>query len=125
MGGALTVLSMVHVPEADAGVAWYGFPPLEYVVDASAIKAPLMGHFATRDGFFAIAGVDALEDKLRSAWRGLRVPPLRRDARVRQRDPGRPEPAAGLRYQPDAAALAWTRTLRFSTGTCAEGTAGL
>src|SRR5450755_1715046 len=31
MGGALTLLSAVNVPEADAGVVWYGLPPLEYV----------------------------------------------------------------------------------------------
>src|SRR5207302_1266725 len=28
MGGALTVLSAVNVPEMDAGVIWYGYPPL-------------------------------------------------------------------------------------------------
>ena len=48
MGGALTVLSAVNVPEMDAGVIWYGYPPLEYV-DASKIKAPLFGHWATED----------------------------------------------------------------------------
>jgi carboxymethylenebutenolidase len=66
MGGALTVLSAVNVPEMDAGVIWYGYPPLEYV-DASKIKAPLLGHWATRDQAFAIAGVDKLEEKLRAA----------------------------------------------------------
>ncbi|PYR64545.1 MAG: carboxymethylenebutenolidase, partial [Acidobacteria bacterium] len=50
MGGALTILAACFVPEADAAVAWYGFPPLDYV-DASKIKAPLMGHFAIHDGF--------------------------------------------------------------------------
>ena len=54
MGGALTVLAAVNVPEADACVAWYGYPPLEYV-DASKIKAPLMGHFAIDDVPFPIA----------------------------------------------------------------------
>ncbi|HTM58849.1 MAG TPA: dienelactone hydrolase family protein [Burkholderiales bacterium] len=66
MGGALTVLSAVNVPEMDAGVIWYGYPPLEYV-DASKIKAPLLGHWATQDQAFAIAGVDKLEEKLRAA----------------------------------------------------------
>src|SRR5438128_10862299 len=28
MGGALTILAACFVPEADAAVAWYGFPPL-------------------------------------------------------------------------------------------------
>jgi carboxymethylenebutenolidase len=40
MGGALTVLSAVNVPEADAEVIWYGYPPLQYV-DASKIRTPL------------------------------------------------------------------------------------
>ncbi len=66
MGGALTVLSAVHVPEADAAVVWYGYPPLEYV-DPSKIKAPILGHFATDDPVFAISGVDALEKKLKDA----------------------------------------------------------
>src|ERR1051326_8635045 len=48
MGGALTLLAAVHVPEADAAVTWYGFPPLEYI-DASKIHVPIMGHWATED----------------------------------------------------------------------------
>ena len=66
MGGALTVLSMVMVPEADAGVVWYGYPPLEFV-DASKIKGPLIAHWAEQDAAFPIATVDALEEKLRAA----------------------------------------------------------
>jgi carboxymethylenebutenolidase len=60
MGGALTVLAAVNVPEADATVPWYGFPPLEYV-DASKVKAPMLGHYATKDEFFPIAKADELE----------------------------------------------------------------
>ena len=66
MGGALTVLSMVMVPEADAGVVWYGYPPLEFV-DASKIKGPMIAHWAEQDAAFPIATVDALEEKLRAA----------------------------------------------------------
>ena len=66
MGGALTVLSLAMAPEADAGVAWYGYPPLEFV-DANAIKAPLMAHWATQDAAFPIATVDTLEEKLAAA----------------------------------------------------------
>ena len=44
MGGALTVLSLTMAPEADAGVVWYGLPPLEYV-DANKIKAPMIAHW--------------------------------------------------------------------------------
>jgi len=70
MGCALTVLSAVNVPEMDACVIWYGYPPLEYV-DASKIKAPLLGHWATHDQAFAIGGVDKLEAKLRAAKVGF------------------------------------------------------
>jgi carboxymethylenebutenolidase len=66
MGGALTVLSLVLVPEVSAGVVWYGLPPLEFV-DASKIKAPMLAHWATQDGAFPIANVDALEQKLSAA----------------------------------------------------------
>lgn len=41
MGGALTLLSAVLVPDMDAAVAFYGYPPLEFI-DASRIKVPLM-----------------------------------------------------------------------------------
>jgi carboxymethylenebutenolidase len=66
MGGALTVLALTMAPEADAGVVWYGYPPLEYV-DASKITAPILAHWAEQDAAFAIAGVDALEAKLAEA----------------------------------------------------------
>src|SRR3972149_5834770 len=45
MGGALTVLSAGNVPEADAAVIWYGYPPPEDV-GAAKIKAPRLGPLA-------------------------------------------------------------------------------
>lgn len=66
MGGALTVLTLTMAPEADAGVIWYGYPPLEFV-NASQIKAPVMAHWAEQDNPFPIAGVDALEARLTEA----------------------------------------------------------
>src|SRR4029077_10248257 len=66
MGGALTLLAAVSVPELSAAVIWYGFPPLEFV-DAAKIKIPLMGHWAIHDQPFPIAKVDELEKKLREA----------------------------------------------------------
>jgi carboxymethylenebutenolidase len=66
MGGALTLLSLTMVPELSAGVVFYGFPPLDYI-DASKIKAPVMGHWATQDQAFDIKTVDALEEKLAAA----------------------------------------------------------
>ncbi len=112
MGGALTLLAMVNVPEADAGVVWYGFPPLEYI-DASAIKAPLMGHFAIDDVPFPIATVGELEVRLRAAGVNFEF------HRYQAMHAFANETQVGARrlpiteYQPDAAALAWTRTLGF------------
>jgi carboxymethylenebutenolidase len=66
MGGALTLLALCATPELDAAVVWYGCPPLEYI-DATKIKAPLQGHWATQDEFFPIATIEQLEKNLREA----------------------------------------------------------
>ena len=66
MGGALTVLAACNVPELDSTVVWYGYPPLEYV-NATAINKPMLAHWAMHDDFFAISGVDQLEEKLKAA----------------------------------------------------------
>jgi carboxymethylenebutenolidase len=111
MGGALTLLSAVNVPEADAAVAWYGFPPLEYV-DASKIKAPLMGHWATEDVPFPIAKVDELEKKLKAA--NVKFEFHRYNAKhAFANEEADAKKLAMLKYDPAAAELAWKRTLDF------------
>ena len=114
MGGALTVLSMMMVPEADAGVIWYGVPPLDYV-DAAKIGAgrPLMGHWAEQDGAFPIASVDAFEAKLAEAgvdYEGYRYLAQHAFANETAVGPGR---VSFTQYDPVWAQLAWDRTLRF------------
>ncbi|RBJ66507.1 dienelactone hydrolase family protein, partial [Pseudomonas sp. MWU12-2534b] len=47
MGGALPLRSL-QVADADAGVTWYGYPPLDYL-DPAKLKVPLMGHWSTQD----------------------------------------------------------------------------
>lgn len=111
MGGALTVLSAMLVPESVANVIWYGYPPLEYV-DASKIQAPLLGHFATLDEFFPIAGVDALAETLRAA--GVDFEFHRYEAKhafASKAADQRKLPPLG--YSPEAATQAWERTLAF------------
>jgi carboxymethylenebutenolidase len=110
MGGALTILASVFVPEVTAAVAWYGFPPLEYV-DASKINAPLMGHFATHDGFFKIEQVDQLEQKLKAA--GVRYAFYRYDAGHAFASDDPIIHTVGLKKDANAAAIAWERTLEF------------
>ena len=64
MGGALTVLAAMYVPEGDAYASWYGFPPDE-AGDVRTIRKPLQLHFAEEDGFFTPDKARALEAKLR------------------------------------------------------------
>ena len=112
MGGALTLLSAVNVPEVDAAIVWYGFPPLEYI-DATKIKAPLLGHYAIDDVPFPIATVDTLEQKLRTA--NVRVEFHRYKAKHAFAN----ETQVGdkklpiTEYNPEAAELAWRRTMEF------------
>jgi carboxymethylenebutenolidase len=111
MGGALTLLAAVFVPESDANVTWYGYPPLEFV-DADKIKAPLLGHWGERDEFFAVAGVDALAEKLDAADVDYEF--YRYDAKhafANAKSATRNLPMLG--YNPEAAELAWQRTMAF------------
>jgi len=111
MGGALTLLAAVNAPETDAAVAWYGFPPLEYV-DASKIKAPLMGHWATQDQFFPIGKVDELEKKLRAA--NVKFEFHRYDAKhAFANETADSKGLPPLKHDPKAAEQAWKRTLDF------------
>lgn len=112
MGGALTVLASTMVPEMDAGVIWYGLPPLEFV-DASKIKAPLQAHWATQDGAFPIASVDGLEAKFKDAnvcYEGFRY--LAHHAFANETAQGRNR-IAMTQYDAAWAQIAWDRTMRF------------
>lgn len=112
MGGALTLLALCQTPEADAGVVWYGCPPLEFI-DASKIRVPVMGHWATQDAFFTADTVDALEAKLRDAdvafefHRYLAHHAFANETAV---GPGR---IPATQFDAVWAQQAWDRTLRF------------
>jgi carboxymethylenebutenolidase len=111
MGGALTLLSAVNIPEVDAAVVWYGFPPLEYV-DAAKINAPLMGHWGTQDSVFPIAKVEELERKLREA--GVPFEFHRYDAQhAFANETADHKRLAFLKHDAAAAELAWRRTMEF------------
>jgi carboxymethylenebutenolidase len=112
MGGALTLLAAGAAPEIDAGVVWYGCPPLEYV-DATKIKAPLLGHWASQDEFFPPATVDQLAEKLRGAGvahefhRYLAYHGFANETAVG------PQRIAATQYDPVWSQQAWDRTFRF------------
>jgi carboxymethylenebutenolidase len=110
MGGALTILAACNVPESDAAITWYGCPPLEYV-DASKIKAPLMGHWALDDAYFPIKQIEGLEEKLKTAkvpYEGHRYHAKHAFANETNKDASSP-----IFYDRTAAESAWTRTIAF------------
>jgi len=112
MGGALTLLSLTQSPEIDAGVVWYGCPPLDYI-DANKIRVPIQGHWATQDEFFKIDTVDQLEVKLSAAQvnfefhRYLAHHAFANETAV---GPGR---IPSTQYDPVWAQQAWDRTIHF------------
>lgn len=111
MGGALTLLASVFVPEVDAAVPYYGYPPLDYI-DASKITAPLLGHWAIEDVPFPIAGVADLEKKLADAK--VRFEFHRYQAKhAFANETADSKGLAMLKYDPAAAELAWGRTMAF------------
>jgi carboxymethylenebutenolidase len=113
MGGALTVLALTMAPEADAGVVWYGLPPLEYV-DASKIGArPVQAHWASQDQAFTIDKVDALEARFRESgvhYEGHRYLAHHAFANETAVGPGR---IAISQYDAVWSQQAWDRTMRF------------
>ena len=104
MGGALTFLAAVNIPEADAAASWYGFPPLEYI-DTTKVQMPLQGHFSKEDAFFPISGVDELEKKLKAG--GVNFEFYRYDAGHGFAN------ETGHNYNRAAAELAWGRMVEF------------
>jgi carboxymethylenebutenolidase len=96
---------------SSAPAIWYGYPPLEYV-DASKIKAPLMGSFAIYDDVFPIAGVDALEKKLTDAR--VKYSFDRYEAKhAFANEEADTKNLAYLKYDHEATLKAWDRTIDF------------
>jgi carboxymethylenebutenolidase len=58
MGGAVTILGAVRIPEVAAAVAFYGLPP-DGAVNPADVKIPLQGHYANTDDYITPQRVDA------------------------------------------------------------------
>lgn len=104
MGGALSVIAGVKLPECDAAVCFYGIPPLGQA-DPVDLRVPFQGHFANDDDWCTPEAVDRLEASLQRAGAAFEL--HRYDA------------AHGFfnetvaPYDPVAAELSWQRTLAF------------
>jgi carboxymethylenebutenolidase len=110
MGGALAMLGVMNRANVDAASIWYGYPPAE-AGDPATISIPVQGHFATEDGFFAIGGVDAIENKLKAA--GVQYEFHRYDAKHGFYNTGKPGDGGLGHYDPEHAETAWRRTVEF------------
>jgi carboxymethylenebutenolidase len=105
MGGALTILSAVRVPEMDAGACFYGIPELP-AADLKKIKIPLICHFANQDGWITPAKVNDLEAALKQSKSHFEI--HRYEAQHAFMNESRSEV-----YDAASAKLAWDRTLAF------------
>ncbi len=112
MGGALTLLAAANDPELDAAVTWYGCPPLEYI-DATKIKIPLQGHWATQDEFFKPELVEGLTAKLQAAGVDFDFHHYLAHHAFGNEQAVGPGRIAETHYDPVWAQMAWDRTLTF------------
>lgn len=105
MGGAVTVIGAVRIPELDAAVCFYGLPP-EEVAAAKNVRVPFQGHFASQDDWCTPAAVDDFERKLEAAGKVFEI--HRYQGHHAFMNPERKDV-----YGEEAAKLAWSRCLRF------------
>ncbi len=105
MGGAVTIIGAVHIPELSAAVAFYGIPP-EQAAKPADIKVPFQGHFANRDDWCTPAAVDGFEKALKAA--GKQADIFRYDA-----DHAFVNEERAAVHDRQAAELAWGRATDF------------
>ena len=105
MGGAITILAGVHVPETDVAVCFYGIPPKE-AADPARMRVPFQGHFANQDDWCTPAAVDALAAALKAS--GATHELYRYDAQHAFFNEQRAEV-----YDAAASKQAWERSLSF------------
>lgn len=105
MGGALTFATAITSSDVKAGVAYYGLAPQDSF-DHAKIKAPMMAHFATKDGWAKADKAQELADAMKARGQSIELHIYEADHAFA--NDVRPEV-----YAPDAAALAWSRTTEF------------
>lgn len=103
-GGGVVGRVAVAQPDLNAGVVFYGMqPPAEEV---AAIQAPLLLHYAGQDERIN-AGIPAFEEALKSAGKRYTLHLYEGTQHAFNND------TSTARFHPEAAALAWERTMAF------------
>ena len=72
LGGAVTIIGAVKVPELAAGVVFYGIPP-EAAAKPADVKIPLQAHFANKDDWCTPELVDGFEKAMKAAGKSLEL----------------------------------------------------
>lgn len=103
-GGGMTNQVAVHAPDLDAAAPYYGRPP--DAADVGRIQAPMLLHYAGQDARIN-AGIPAFIQALEEAGveYQIYIYPGAQHAFNNDANPGR--------YHPQAARLAWERTIAF------------
>lgn len=106
MGGGLAQALAVGRPEVAACVVYYGTPEADSA-RLARLDAPLLGHFGADDRGIAVERVERFRERLREAGRKaeIHVYPGAGHAFANEEREGS--------YHPDAARVAWARTLAF------------
>ena len=111
MGGQLALFAATAHPDViHAVVDFYGIFNPNVPVDVSALRAPVLGHFGAHDASIPLAKVEALFDEI--ARTGVSCESHIYDAGHAFFNETRPAV-----HQPEAAQLAWDRTLHFLENT--------
>ncbi|MBI4273806.1 MAG: dienelactone hydrolase family protein [Rhizobiales bacterium] len=105
MGGAITILGAIRIPEFAAAVCFYGIPPTD-VGKPADIRIPLQAHFANQDDWCTPKAVNDFEAALKAAGRPAEI--FRYDAKHGFVNEQRPDV-----HDRKAAELAWERSLGF------------
>ncbi|MCX7974281.1 MAG: dienelactone hydrolase family protein [Candidatus Aminicenantes bacterium] len=102
-GGGVTSQVAVNCPDLDAAVPFYGLQPAPE--DVPKIKAAMLIHYAEKDDRIN-AGIPPFEEALKKAGVDYKIYIYEGTSHAFMND-------TGARYHPEAATLAWRRTIAF------------
>jgi carboxymethylenebutenolidase len=102
-GGGMTNQMAVNSPDLDAAVPYYGRQPA--TDEVAKIKAPIMAHYASDDGFIN-PGIPAFEEALKKEHKDYQIFMYEGTKHAFNND-------TSDRYNEAAAKLAWSRTVAF------------
>ncbi len=105
MGGAYTFAATSAIPALAAAVPFYGIPPMERL-DFDKMKAPILAHVATRDEWVTVPKAQALKASIDAHHGSMKL-------EIYEADHAFFNDTRPTVYAPEAAKLAWERTLAF------------